>query len=545
MVQLDGSLAGPANGLVITAGSSAIRGFAINRFAGDGSLETGNAILLSSGDTNRIEGNYLGTDVSGNSARPNDRAGILVLQSSDNLIGGQTPQTRNIISGNEYWGVSLVGPGADANQVIGNYIGVNAAGNGAVGNLVAGIGINHADDNLIGGTLANQRNVVSGNGSGIRLAEAVNNTLRGNYVGTDSAGLTALPNGIGMALLSGDPNTIGGSEPGAGNVISGNSGVGIQIADRMLGVFLNADDQYLIQGNLIGVGSDGSTPLGNGSHGILFDEYASAAIGTVEPAGVNTIAHNAGSGIAVQGTIYNDFRGNQIYSNAGLGIDFGTDGVTPNLAASDYLLNLTANYPELTRAYTGAGSTTIEGTLIVPELPVQGLVRENEIFFFANDSLDPSGHGEGATYLGSMKVSGRGKLDFSATIPIDVTPGHFITATSVRNHASSEFSAGIEVLQDADGDGVLDSVEVAGPNGGDINNDGIFDHLQSHIASLPNSMNGQYVYLEASTASLSGVRSVPNPAIGTTPPGVMFPIGFFEFTFHGPTGPSRFIRPAV
>ena len=98
-------------------------------------------------------------------------------------------------------------------------------------------------------------------------------------------------------------------------------------------------------------------------------------------------------------------------------------------------------------------------------------------------------------------------------------------------------------LPDSDGDGVLDTVEDAGPNGGDADSDGTADRLQNGIASLPNAVDGSYVFLESST-TIRNVRAVENPSPIDAPSGVAFPIGFFEFDLHDATGSVTVHPPA-
>src|SRR5262249_60425862 len=76
----------------------------------------------------------------------------------------------------------------------------------------------------IGGTGASPRTVTSGNnGNGVQLS-GDNTLVAGNYIGVATAGTTALGNqGFGVAVISGSHNVIGGTTAAARNVISGNS----------------------------------------------------------------------------------------------------------------------------------------------------------------------------------------------------------------------------------------------------------------------------------------------------------------------------------
>lgn len=154
----------------------------------------------------RVVGNYIGTDATGMSAIANVY-GVL----GGTLVGGTEPGARNLISGNSYFGVS-------AARVQGNWIGLDATGNGAIGNAS---GVGASNGHVIGGTTPEARNVISGNGNGI-YTTASGVTIQGNYIGTNAEGTSGVGNQTGIGLYYGSGNLIGGTVPGAGNVISGN-----------------------------------------------------------------------------------------------------------------------------------------------------------------------------------------------------------------------------------------------------------------------------------------------------------------------------------
>jgi tetratricopeptide (TPR) repeat protein len=171
-------------------------------------------------------------------------------------------------------------------------------------------------------------------------------------------------------------------------------------------------------------------------------------IGGSEPGAGNVISGNDGSGVAIaiseNWTAQNAIFGNAIYSNAGLGIDLGDDGVTSNDALdADSGPNQRQNFPILTSAISGATSTTIEGTLNS---------TANTTFtleFFSSSACDPSGHGEGEDFLGSNDVmtDGSGNTGFLVTLGTALPSGQFITATATDPDGNtSEFSACIELL---------------------------------------------------------------------------------------------------
>lgn len=300
LVELDGAaLDTSERGLVILAGGTTVRGLAIGRFGAAG-------IEVRSCNNNVIQGNYIGVDASGSSARPNGIGVLLAEPSADNLIGGTTAATRNVISGNQFQGIEIRGQN---NVVQGNFIGTNAAGTAAVANS-DGIRISGAPftNNLIGGTSAGAGNLISGNQSGIFI-EAPGNTIQGNLIGTNVTGVSAIPNGSGISARS--QNTlIGGLTPGARNVISGNGG-GIDFGET----------GSKLQGNFIGTDITGQIALGNSDTGVTAS--GGALIGGLVPEARNVIAasgnanvrllsNGSDQGVTVQGNyIGTDVTGNR------------------------------------------------------------------------------------------------------------------------------------------------------------------------------------------------------------------------------------------
>jgi hypothetical protein len=92
----------------------------------------------------------------------------------------------------------------------------------------------------------------------------------------------------------------------------------------------------------------------------------------------------------------------------------------------------------------------------------------------------------------------------------------------------------VERPTDIDADGVADSVEDSAPNNGDGNQDAVLDSAQGSVASLPDSVTGSYVTLAVPEGtSLASVVATGEPSPTDTPPGVSFPLGFFEFSIEG------------
>ena len=206
-------------------------------------------------------------------------------------IGGTASGARNIISGNSGDGLSLSGSSL---TVQGNFIGTDVTGTKAVGNN-AGVSFG-GNNNLIGGTTAAARNVISGNRNrGIGLGGNFSgNSIQGNYVGVDVSGTKALGNGNeGVALFSATPhnNLIGGvaSSPGVppGNVISNNAVDGIN---------LNGTNDNTIQGNIIGADATGTVAMGNTDDGVVISNGVGNVIGGTTAGTANIIAFNGAGG---------------------------------------------------------------------------------------------------------------------------------------------------------------------------------------------------------------------------------------------------------
>src|SRR5262249_3144050 len=157
------------------------------------------------------KGNIIGLDVTGTVDLGNTGIGIDIIGAHDNLIGGTLPNEGNLISGNGT-GISIYTVSAKNNKIQGNLIGTDVTGANDLGNTLAGVSIQDASDNLVGGLVPEARNVISGNNhTGVRLADATSNVVQGNLIGTDITGLVALGNTSGGIEVSGVGNQIGGT----------------------------------------------------------------------------------------------------------------------------------------------------------------------------------------------------------------------------------------------------------------------------------------------------------------------------------------------
>lgn len=234
LVVLDGSNAGTglaADGLALGFGSdgSTIRGLVIGNFDHEG-------IHIDSAN-NRIRCSHLGVGSDGVTDMGNGSYGVGV-SGDDNIIGGLLHAHRNVISANNSDGIRLIS--ANDTIIANNFIGVTADGLGALGNS-NGIYVN-GNNNLIGGTAMNARNVISGNtGYGIRLNGAAENEIYGNQIGTARDGVTAVPNTSDGVQIVGFSlgNVVGGIGSGAGNLIAYNLGDGVMIDTNVTGTPLH------------------------------------------------------------------------------------------------------------------------------------------------------------------------------------------------------------------------------------------------------------------------------------------------------------------
>jgi hypothetical protein len=429
-VQIDGSLLSAApSGLELATSGSTIRGLAITGFGGNG-------IVLGGGGDNVVESCFVGVDVGGATAVGNGTGGV-VVGSPGNTIGGSGPGAGNVISGNGGDGIFII---SDGNVVEGNLIGTDAGGTVSVPNEANGVEVSSpaAIDNRVGGPAPGAGNVVSGNAfTGVQVINGASGTMVwGNFIGTDATGSMALGNGQGV-LIKDASATVGGVAPGTANVISGNDGSGITVSVADLTALA------FVQGNLVGTDASGGNPLGNGGDGIYVaaDTHFLRLGDISDPAAGNVIAHNAGRGVNVDSPSQVQIMSNSIFANGDLGIDRAPLGVSPSPAsdiASGWL-----DMPLLEGAESDAGTTTVSGSRTGPA----GF--EAGIQFFASDGCDPSGHGEGARFLGQVFLSdlGDGVETFTAVLPVATPVGQVITATAVAEDGStSEFSACEDVV---------------------------------------------------------------------------------------------------
>ena len=406
-----------------------------NVLSGNG--ESGLVISGASASDNFVEGNRIGVDAAGTTAVPNGIHGIL-LTGSSNAIGGPSPDQRNIISGNGRDGIFISGIDASDNDILGNHIGVDAAGTAAIPNGLTGIWVAGAPFNFIGGSNPGDGNVISGNGRvGIQIVgpDATANSVEGNFIGTDAAGETAIPNAeTGLLIFKSAANSVGpAGGPDGRNVISGNGSFGVLI----FGVGADNNNVFF---NHIGLDADGDSPLGNGRSGV--DIRQGAAGNAVFE---NFVAANGTHQIAIRNSVSTD---NGVTSNTiGLArdgvtrIDGGSTGVYVNAPSNRITANaITGSSVGVFLTGTRANDTTVRdndiGTTDDPSAPDYGMFRgvvvtdnafdntigpNNRIAYSTNRAIALSGAGTGNRITeNSVFGNARGiTLTSATTLPND------------------------------------------------------------------------------------------------------------------------------
>ncbi len=426
--------------------------------AGAGNVISGNSgagIEVSSSGT-LIVGNWIGTNGLGTAALGNAGDGVFINQSSGNTIGGTSPTSANLISGNDN-GVEL--SDTTLNLVQGNMIGTDTTGTLALGNTGAGVLIdNGSSANTIGGPVGGARNLISGNAEGVEVIGATTTVVAGNLIGTDLDGTSSVPNlSAGVSISGGSGTTIGGSTILARNIISANAGDGVDLS--------NGATDTLIQNNYVGVDQTGTQPLGNAGDGISIDSAPKTTIGGTAQGSGNVISANAQAGVSIQGSastgiaILGNFIGTDFTATIDLGN--GTFGV------------VVGDPPTVTIGGTGAGARNIisgnKGAGVGLVAGATGELVEGNLIGTDITGSNPLGNGTGVLIDGGSAnntiggSAGAGNtIAYSAGIGVDVDATAGAGNDLRLNSIFSNSALGI----DLGGDGVTlnNSVPHTGPN---------------------------------------------------------------------------------
>jgi hypothetical protein len=498
-----------------------------------GNMQRG--LRIENAHRNTVAGNYIGTDATGTISIPNFVHGVLLSAgASYNLVGTDgdgvaDEQERNLLSGNIGYGIRIRDTNSSYNAVAGNYIGLDANGTGLLSNTSHGVYLSdNASYNRVGtdgdanGFDDAERNVVSGNIDGIAIVGSHYNAVAGNFIGTDYTGTMALGNGLsGIAVYSGSSNNRIGTDGNNSadalerNVIAAAGSFGIYMGSA--GTTANT-----IFGNSIGTDVTGTKDFGVRNDGILLFGGATNILigGSGGLANLIVNSHLAGINVVNAGTVGNAIRGNQIYSNHGLGIDIGGNGVSPNdvndvdSGPADFL-----NSPVFTAVLTAT------------DLIVSGFARPgSEIDLFVA-APNPQGFGEGLTYLLSKTEgiddadSGTGSYAdtllgsdttsrFSFTIPLLSLPaaivdGTPLTATATLGGNTSEFSRTVNAKASGNAAPVLNSLSVPAST-----NEGTVVELRGSYTDL-DSADGHVVTVDWGDGTVTTLEQ-RGPTVGTT-----------------------------
>ena len=215
--QPDSSLANPT---VVIEATNAVRGLYLT---GDGVEVRGLVIndaqidgIWATGDDAVIAGNYIGTNADGDGTVPNGQFGVHI-DGNNHRVGGPLAYDRNVISGNPLGGVHV--HSGTGNVVEGSYFNTDETGTVGFGGGGSGVLV-ESDQNTV------KDNLSSSNFTGVTVKGDLN-TVQGNNLGTDAGGDASLPNVTGINVFGGDRNQIGGLGEEEGNLVSGNSSSGV------------------------------------------------------------------------------------------------------------------------------------------------------------------------------------------------------------------------------------------------------------------------------------------------------------------------------
>lgn len=318
LIELSGASAGTSDGLILAPGGD---GSTIDGLVID-RWAIGSAIRINASG-NVVSGNFIGTDAGGTAARGNLNGVLLVGVASSNTIGGTAVAARNVISANAE-GVVLQESGTGGNVVEGNFIGVDATGGRGLPGSFTGVDVlASAPNDTIGGTVPGARNVISANATVGIDTISTGTLVQGNFIGTDATGTTAVGNGVGVAIDGGAFNTIGGTTAAARNLISGNQGDGVD---------LFTTDSDLVAGNFIGTDVTGTRALGNSGLGVgigfMPGDPSNNTIGGTAAGAGNVISGNRSDGVQLfgSGTSANLVQGNFIGTDSTGTLNLGNLG---------------------------------------------------------------------------------------------------------------------------------------------------------------------------------------------------------------------------
>jgi uncharacterized repeat protein (TIGR01451 family) len=497
-----------------------------NIISGNG--DSGIVITCNGPVYNVVSGNYIGVDVTGRAALANGQFGVEIRDGSiGNVIGGTTPGARNIISGNGSYGVGIGQSGTSANIVEGNYIGTDLTGTQAIpngGSSGFGVGVllgEGTTGNIIGGSSSGARNIISGNaawGVGIGDPGTTNNAIQGNYIGTDVSGNNALPNGapgsgtgIGVVIANGATrNVVGGTSSSSRNIISGNAVYGVQVRDR-------GTSGNVVEGNYIGTDTSGATALPNGASGTgagvqISGGATSNTIGGASSGARNIISGNANNGVEVDdsGTSRNQVQGNYIGVDANLhALANNRSGVFINSANANTIGGPASDAANVISA------NAVEGVLLAGNGATENVVEGN--FIGTDPSDDELPNGDAGVYINAVPnnviggpdgagEAGQNIIRYNTNAGVDID-GSAATGNRVAGNDIASNGADGVLIHDAQ-DNVIGDAGAGNPSNIIAANDGEGIHINGQDATgntIQNNAIGAWAATGQAGNTLSGI----------------------------------------
>ncbi|HMP77350.1 MAG TPA: hypothetical protein PKE12_13730 [Kiritimatiellia bacterium] len=400
-----------------------------------------NGIWMITNSSATIRGNFIGVQADGVTPAGNE-FGIRTFYTSGRTIEGH-PDYPQVISGNTSAGI-LLGPHggyvwmSSGNTIKGNYIGTDITGMIAVPNNI-GIWSWGGEANAIGGVGANDRNVISGNnGTGVLIEGMLapggqNNTVYGNYIGLAADGVTPLKNSIGVHILNGRTNRIGGTSAGQGNWFGVADYYNVYISATPI---LSGTNQLwicysnIVQGNRFGLTTGAvATVLYGSQAGVRILSASNNVVGGTTIAARNFIS-GASSGVAIEGTLA---RNNLIIGN---NIGVGPTGeLYPNNSYGVHVFN--APHNQIGGVFTNEGNAIsgnqYYGVFIERTGSYANVVQGNRIGTDRSGTFSVSNRYSGVDIAGGAFSNLIGGADYSRA---NVIAGNGGAGVSIRDAAT-------------------------------------------------------------------------------------------------------------
>lgn len=438
---------------------------------GSGGDEFDAGLRTFSSSNNLIQGNVFGATAADTAPGLNQRAGLILTNGSGNLVGGDSPAARNVFVCNAI-GVRL--QNSLSNTVQGNYVGLNRQGLVGTGlsNTSHGVFVENAGNNRILGNVLSNTLGTGGYGLEVSGALSAGTIVQGNIVGLVADGTATAANSLGIRLEIAAEATIGGRSSGEGNVIAGNVLEGVRLATTSN----NPSVRATIEGNLIGLGPDGSTVFRNGT-GVRIDAATTGIQIGSGGNGRNVISGN-GIGIDLQGS------GNLLQNNL-----IGTDAAGSLARANTTGIRLLGS------------NNTIGGA----SLAARNVISGNQASLTNNGTNTANNNVIQSNYIG-VQSDGVSALANGTGLRID-SSGYTIQGNVIANNSSQ----GIAILGSGNGNRLLDnSIYNNSSMGIDLGSDGVTANDVGDVDVGPNLRQNFPVLTEAANTVDGTLSSAPS-----------------------------------